>query len=118
MRKFRRKLVMTPLLLAMALVALGLPASAQEVYEQNSSQACCKDQTCSATQAGEAPCGVEDQGCGSDECVSVALAHCALPEREDPSSCAAGCDTDVSGRSCVPAQGCCNGARSALGCCP
>jgi hypothetical protein len=42
MRTFRRKLAVTPFLIGMALTALGLPASARAVYEENISRHCCE----------------------------------------------------------------------------
>lgn len=117
MRTFRRKLVITPLLLAMALVALGLPASAQAVYEQNSSQACCTAQTCCATQSENA----QDQSGGPECCPGGQFEE--VPEGHagaamDQSVCYELCGTDCAQQACAPAHGSCPGSRSALGCCP
>lgn len=131
MRTFRRRLVVTPLLLATALMALGLPATAGEVYEQNSSTACCATQDCCANRpAGESGPGTGQTNCaeGTDQAEKA-----CCPESECENSSAArrpGTPAAVErpGRAalsggqyraqgCVESQRCCPGALSELGCC-
>ena len=50
MRTFGRKLVATPLLIAIALMAAGIPATAREVHRQNSAQSCCHARDCTAVE--------------------------------------------------------------------
>jgi len=108
MRTFRRKLVITPLLIAMALVALGLPASAREVYQQNGSQACCADQTACAVQAAAAPDGAAGQAC----CPDAQRVDTSSERSQAP---AGDCDkSQCEQQSCDQTQSCCPAARSAL----
>jgi len=118
MRTFRRKLVITPLLMAMALMALGLPASAQAVYQQNSSQACCEAQACCATQSEDAPDQGAGQACCPGEQPAAAQAEYCPAAGADQSQCTAECEAECVGQLCVPAQGSCPGPQSAPGCCP
>jgi hypothetical protein len=110
MRTFRRKLVITPLLIAMALVALGLPASAQEVYQQNGSQTCCAAQSACAVQAAASPDGAVGLACCPDGQRIDTAGECS-PAPAD------GCDQSRCGQqSCAQTQSCCPGARSILEC--
>ena len=118
MRTFRRKLVMTPMLMAMALMALGIPATAQAVYQQSSSQACCSDQACCAEQPSGASCEAGEQACCPAEQPGAAPAACCEAAGDVSPACDSERPVETAQRSCVPAQSCCPGARSALGCCP
>jgi hypothetical protein len=63
MRTLRHKLVATPLLIGMALIAIGLPASAREVYRENISHACCTAHNLSAREDKDSYNGVAAPTC-------------------------------------------------------
>jgi hypothetical protein len=116
MGMFRRKLVVTPMLIAMALLALGLPASARAIYEQNTSQACCAAQTCCAKQGQCAPDDNAGQACCPDG--EALAAECCPVTAADQAQCSEECKEECGEEPCVPAQRCGTGALGALGCCP
>jgi hypothetical protein len=118
MRTFRRNLVVTPLLIAMALTALGLPASAQAVYQQNTSQACCAAQACCADETKDEPGPGTDQGCCPEAPPGAARTECCPEAGADRPQCAAECETAPGGASCVRAESSRPGPQSATGCCP
>jgi|GEM_PF-3223939 len=118
MRRFRRKLVITPLLIAMALMALGLPASAQAVYEQNSSRACCEAQHCSLSQAQNAPDDNADRECCAESRVQAAPEERCPTGNAGPAECSCGRERECEERSCVPAERCCPGSLSGPACHP
>ncbi len=118
MRTFRRKIAVTPLLLSMALIALGIPATAQEVYQQNSSQACCAGQMAAAIQSPAPSGGAAGHTCCPDEQAPGLQADCCRADGADQARCAADCETECAGQPCVPPQGCRPGPQNAPGCCP
>jgi hypothetical protein len=81
MRTLSRKLVVTPLLMGMALMALGIPASAQAVYQQNSSQA-----RCQAAGSDQSQCTAESETeCKGQSCVPAQI--CRPGPQSAPGCC-------------------------------
>jgi hypothetical protein len=119
MRTFRRKLVVTPMLIAMALLALGLPASAQEAYARNGNEACCTAKHCCAEQGEDAGAQAADEACcpagqnvvNQAECRPLSTDCCDQPQRGEK------CDASRKHESCIPLHDCCPGSRGALECC-
>jgi hypothetical protein len=117
MSTLRRRLVLTPMLIAMALLALGLPASAHAVYERISSQPCCESQCCSAEQSADAETrATDDACCPVSEPIAGQTECCAISEDcRDQDQSGVQCGARGMKHNCIPSHDCCPGARSDLG---
>ncbi len=117
MMTFRRRLAVTPMLIGIAVLAIGLPASAQAVYQHARNEVCCEAQGCCTDQSAHEETAAADHACCPEGQPAVSGTDCCSISEDccDQSQSDAQRETRGAKRSCLPSHDCCPGARSELG---